>query len=249
MKKVICTLLVITLCCPLFACSSSLTDSEIQSIKNDETNGFQPLLPEYAQDLLPQLLTPMDSVNKSMDWTVDQFEPCQGTHLQYMGDPVEFYGQEMVLYLSPAVLPSEEERESMGGLFDFTDLPISKDETHNYLQRFAYVSLFHGEDAISKACEFMSVLDSNFRALYGSPDETAQHAYANQDPKVFFGDMENDTLNPDKHYLSDIWDITPTDIHGIQYSLIVSTVQYLDEQNEPVYRVAISYECKMRPLV
>lgn len=245
MKKVICILLVITLCFPLLACNSSSSDFKMEPDHTTEMNSFQPSLPEYAKELLPQLLTPMDSVYNSMNWNINQFEPCQVTHLQFTGDPIEFYDQEMILYLTPTLLPSEEQRIQESSFYDFSDLPIPKDETQYFLQRFAYTSHFLGENALSAACEFMSVLDSNFRALYGSPDENAQHAYTCYDPVEFFKKTETDTISPDQHYLSDIWDITPSDIHGIQYSLIVSLVQYMDDQNVPEYRVAISYEWKL----
>lgn len=245
MKKIICALLVILLCFPLYACNYSASDAKMQSAYTNETSSFQPLLPEYAQELLPQLLTPVDSVYDSMNWDADQFVPCQVTHLQFTGDPIEFYGQEMVLYLTPTLLPSEEQRIKESSLYDFSNLPIPKNETQNYLQRFAYVSFFYGEDSLSKACDFMSILDSNFRALYGSPNETDQHAYASHDPKEFFEKMEADTTNPDQHYLTNTWNITPADIHGLQHSLIISIVQSLDDHNIPVYRIALSYEWKL----
>lgn len=245
MKRYLCSLCIIAVSLSLIACGSSSLDSKIESAPTNETSSFHPSVPKYAQDLLPQLLTPVDSVYESMNWNVDQFEPCQVTHLQFTGDPIEFYDQEMILYLTPTLLPSEEQRIQESSFYDFSDLPIPKDETQYFLQRFAYTSHFLGENALSAACEFMSVLDSNFRALYGSPDENAQHAYTCYDPVEFFKKTETDTISPDQHYLSDIWDITPSDIHGIQYSLIVSLVQYMDDQNVPEYRVAISYEWKL----
>ncbi|MCF0134856.1 MAG: hypothetical protein HUJ69_00355 [Lachnospiraceae bacterium] len=209
---------------------------------------FEAYEPQGADKLFDLLLKPMSEVCDAMEWTEEDLETVQTTHYKVPAWKDSFFGCDTSLYLSPSIMPTQEQREDpdLSEMFDLSDLPVPAYADEQYLQRYAYVTVFEGDNAMTNACQYMEAVVNNYTAIYGDALQSGDRSYSRNDAPAFFEAVMDDTENFDRHSLYEKWELTSGGIKGVEYLLIVSVSEVRESETEiSGYRVAVSYEWQL----
>ena len=233
MKRIICLLLALTLCLSLTACKPE-----------EKTAGY----PENWETMQSLILKPMDEVKDALQISDDQLEEFEPLHFRILDQYVVYEDAKFELELNPAVMPSEEQRET-NSQYDYSELPVSDDPEEMFLLTFVYQV---DCDKLEEALPLMERVVSNYTELLGEPDSGN---YLETDAEQYFKESEktgmNGALPTGPYVLEVIWDCTPEDIHTLEYTTRIWIYQRYDEAGEDViwYHISISYGCRMKPVV